>query len=597
MRTATTLVASIALLGGARAKQMGAPGISGGRLEEGGGGGGGCGGHYGGHYGFAVQTSGRGYADYSSYTQQWSAAAGGGEYGYGYGGGGGSAASAGVAMAVLDSEAAWSALEEGRGGGGGGVQVYMEDPVTGAVHRVPDGRWLGDAAVATAVADAAGRAEAAQAESESVTAEAMAQAAAEAAEEESASDEETQAASTVEEEEGADVAAEDATGDDDDETIAAEGSGDSSGAATHTDSSSCGSSSGVSGGGGADGGLSSSGAEAKTSAAAAGDLLGRVAALKASGRAAADGGNWASALESYQEACGALAEAAEEGEAEGAGEGASAKELLSCRLSAALCALQLQDWEAAVAVCGDALRASPRCAKAHYRRAIALQGLGNVDAALWDLQRAATLQPANERFKGALQKAEETIAARPASHKRPALGGKKGGAVGGDGMDAMMRQMLGSLGSGAAGAPSAGAGAADGLASLFGSAGGADGGMDGLMSLLSGAGGGGGTAAAASDDGVSPLEALLNSPLAAGMGGKGAGKAMGMLSTFLAYQRRAKKIYRMVKPYLPLLFWGVIFLLARPWLLENVVPLLRPHLPAWARACLPNTAGCPTVAA
>ena len=127
MRTATTLVASIALLGGARAKQMGAPGISGGRLEEEAAAAAATAAHYGGHYGFAVQTSGRGYADYSSYTQQWSAAAGGGEYGYGYGGGGG-AASAGVAMAVLDSEAAWSALEEGRGGGGGGMQVYMEDP-------------------------------------------------------------------------------------------------------------------------------------------------------------------------------------------------------------------------------------------------------------------------------------------------------------------------------------------------------------------------------------------------------------------------------------------------------------------------------------
>ena len=95
-------------------------------------------------------------------------------------------------------------------------------------------------------------------------------------------------------------------------------------------------------------------------------------------------------------------------------------------------------------------------------------------------------------------------------------------------------------------------------------------------------------------DGGSPLLA------ASGVGGKSGSKMMSTLATLLAYQRRAKKVYRAIKPYIPLLFWAVVLWCARPYLLAHVVPLVRPYLPSWAQSCFSvfgaAGAGCETVA-
>ena len=39
------------------------------------------------------------------------------------------------------------------------------------------------------------------------------------------------------------------------------------------------------------------------------------------------------------------------------------------------------------------------------------------------------------------------------------------------------------------------------------------------------------------------------------------------LSTLLAWQRRGRRVWRKLKPWVPLLFWAVLLLLARPFLL------------------------------
>ena len=61
-------------------------------------------------------------------------------------------------------------------------------------------------------------------------------------------------------------------------------------------------------------------------------------------------------------------------------------------------------------------------------------------------------------------------------------------------------------------------------------------------------------------DDISPLEMLLRSPLAAGIGGKGSAKAMGLLTKALAARRQMKRVWRRVKPWLPLLFWLALLL-------------------------------------
>ena len=54
-----------------------------------------------------------------------------------------------------------------------------------------------------------------------------------------------------------------------------------------------------------------------------------------------------------------------------------------------------------------------------------------------------------------------------------------------------------------------------------------------------------------------------------------------MLSTVLTMQRRVKRVYRAIKPWVPLLFWAMILLIARPFLIAHVVPHIAAMLPEW----------------
>jgi len=92
--------------------------------------------------------------------------------------------------------------------------------------------------------------------------------------------------------------------------------------------------------------------------------------------------------------------------------------------------------------------------------------------------------------------------------------------------------------------------------------------------------GGGGAARAGGGD-ASPLEMLLPLLQGSGVGGKGAGKAISLLSTVLAYQRRIQRVFRLIKPYVPLLFWALVLWMARPLLLTHGVPFVRSYLPSW----------------
>ena len=179
-----------------------------------------------------------------------------------------------------------------------------------------------------------------------------------------------------------------------------------------------------------------------------------------------------------------------------------------------------------LSTCGDVLRANPRCASALYRRGLALEAGGQLDAAAWDLKQAVRLQPSNERAVAAAERITAAAAAKPSLRKQV---GPLVGSDGGD-LSAMMEQMMG--------------GGGGGLASLLGGApGGGSSGSDALMGLL-----GSGSASSSQADDASPLEALLNSPLlAAGIGGKGGAGALKWISRALTAQRTVKRIYRRLK--------------------------------------------------
>lgn len=167
--------------------------------------------------------------------------------------------------------------------------------------------------------------------------------------------------------------------------------------------------------------------------------------------------------------------------------------------------------------CTAVIGANVRCGTAWFRRGQALHALGEAEAAVWDLQRAAKLLPGNKQVARALSRAEAASAATKPASPLSAFGGLGG-----------------------VGAPTLGMGGAP--------AGGLLGGLMGGMGGPRGAGGGG-------DEGG--LEALLDSPLLAGLGGGGASGLIGFAKTALAYRRRAKLLWRSLKPYLPLLFYAV----------------------------------------
>ena len=344
-------------------------------------------------------------------------------------------------------------------------------------------------------------------------------------------------------------------------------------------------------------------AEGKAADAAHDALLARVAELRVSAKGARRVERWADALAGYAEACSLLEGGAAAGTVAATGgaqaeatstsmaapsvaapkvsspgsrrderQGRLAAELQACRLSGALCAYQLEHWGEVIRLCGAALRANPSCAAALYRRGLALQADGQVEAAAWDLQQAARLQPNNAKHKAAAARAEAAAAAARPLMRRGSLGAHHGAGAaagaGGSSIDEMMQQMMSSLGGSGGTVPGAAGGlGAGGLSALLGGLGAGSGaggaaGAGGLMSLLGSGLSGAAAGGAASEDGPSPLEALLRSPLlsASGLGGKGTSRMMGLLARALAAQRVAKRLYRRLKPFLPFLFWVAVLL-------------------------------------
>jgi len=293
-------------------------------------------------------------------------------------------------------------------------------------------------------------------------------------------------------------------------------------------------------------------------------ILREVASLKQRARSAARAEQWGEAFEAYREACGLLeACVLTEVEESRGGEGgeqvdeeateqrrAIATQLQACRLNSALCALELERWIEAVSLCTEVLKANPRCAKAHYRRGLALEAEGKLEAAMWDLERAAALQPSRTLFTSAVS------AIRKRADSRPPLGDGSSG-----GLDSFMSQVIGGVGAGSRGGPTADGG--PNMGSLLGGLGG-DCGPDVLLGLLSGMGGAPGDEGSSltGDNDLSPLEAMLKSPLLrqSGIGGKGSAQAMGMLAKVLALRRQMKRVWRHLKPWLPLLFWLALLL-------------------------------------
>jgi hypothetical protein len=464
--------------------------------------------------------------------------------------------------------------------------------VTAAVEEATAAEATAAEAAAAEAAAAEAAAEAAEAtaaaEEEATAAEAtVAEAAAVEAEEATAAVE-----ATAEAEEAADAAI----------SVAAASEAEADGG--RGDDASRGGGGGGSGGGGSDDGSGGgsddddgSSAEGHAAHAAHGALLARVAELRVAAKGARRVERWADALAGYAEACslleggavvgtvatvdGAQAEATSASmaapSAAAAKEGSPvsrriAAELQACRLSGALCAYQLEQWTEVIRLCSSALRVNPSCAAALYRRGLALQADGQVEAAAWDLQQAARLQPNNAKHKAAAARAEAAAAAARPLMRRGSLGAHHGAGAasgaGGSSIDEMMQQMMSSLG-GSGGAVPGGPGGlgAGGLGALLGGLGAVSGaggaaGAGGLMSLLGSGLSGAAAGGAASEDGPSPLEALLRSPLlsASGLGGKGTSRMMGLLARALMAQRVAKRLYRRLKPFLPFLFWFAVLL-------------------------------------
>ena len=268
-------------------------------------------------------------------------------------------------------------------------------------------------------------------------------------------------------------------------------------------------------------------------------LLERIATLKAEAKKAGEAGNWQQALDGYLEACTMLSgeEGADGGEEGGGVQAAAAgvaKELQSTPQRRPVRPSDPAVENVAIRLCGEALRANPRSATAHHRRAIALQGEGIrtrrsgtcVAPRSCSLRRSASVRAGQGREDHRLAPQDAEPPPRRLWRCRRRHGRD-------DAADAERRL---------------GGAAADGLAGLFGGMGGVGGaGRRHEQHAVDAGGerrGAGAKGGRAADDDASPLEALLNSPLlaASGIGGKGAGKMIGTITTVLAYQRRAKKL-------------------------------------------------------
>ncbi|EOD40130.1 hypothetical protein EMIHUDRAFT_222982 [Emiliania huxleyi CCMP1516] len=229
----------------------------------------------------------------------------------------------------------------------------------------------------------------------------------------------------------------------------------------------------------------------------------QVATLRASAKESAQGGQWREAGKlRLLQACELLLVLWSGGDATES-ERRVSSELQRGRLSLALCLSKQRRWREAVDTCTAVIGANVRCGTAWFRRGQALHALGEAEAAVWDLQRAAKLLPGNKQVARALSRAEAASAATKPASPLSAFGGLGG--------------------------------------------------------------------------------ALLDSPLLAGLGGGGASGLIGFAKTALAYRRRAKLLWRSLKPYLPLLFYAVVLL---PTLLALWQGTIKLPLAVWPRVSL-----------
>ena len=158
---------------------------------------------------------------------------------------------------------------------------------------------------------------------------------------------------------------------------------------------------------------------------------------------------------------------------------------------------------------------------------------------MWDLQQAARLSPKSKPVGKLLKKAQAAQAKATAS--RLAVGGRRG-AAGGEMPD--FSKMMASMGGGAGGPD---------LASLMGGLGGGAGGAAGANPLagLMGALGGGGRRAP-----TAPTRSPTCSARCCSLGKvPEAGKMLGLVGT-----ATAKRVWRAVKPWLPLIFWFAVLI-------------------------------------
>ena len=283
----------------------------------------------------------------------------------------------------------------------------------------------------------------------------------------------------------------------------------------------------------------------KGAAAAKSPVLARAEKLRARARAAGSAEKWEEAAKLYGQACTLLGRAPGEGEPpEAASE--EGRLLQQCQLNLALCCVKREIWDQARDVCTEVLKRDARCGTAYYRRAQALLAEDSPDAAVWDLQQAARLSPKSKPVGKLLKKAQAAQAKATAS--RLAVGGRRG-AAGGEMPD--FSKMMASMGGGAGGSPD--------LASLMGGLGGGAGGAAGANPLagLMGALGGGGKEGA---DGADAIADLLRSPLLAGKVPGKQGKMLGLVGTALTARKHAKRVWRAVKPWLPLIFWFAVLI-------------------------------------
>lgn len=96
-----------------------------------------------------------------------------------------------------------------------------------------------------------------------------------------------------------------------------------------------------------------------------------------------------------------------------------------------------------------------------------------------------------------------------------------------------------------------GSGGSNEFASLFGDpSGSGSGGGGGLLSMLTGDASGGG------------LEGLLNSPLIRQQLGTTGNRLLTMFTVAMTAQRRMKQIWKIVKPFVPIIFIGLLLYLA-----------------------------------